>query len=455
MSTRIINIEEQLNDAPVSALQKLVVGLCFLMAMCDGFDTLSIAYVGPVLSEDLGIAPDLLGYVFSSALVGILVGSLIFSVLGDRIGRRIVLIGATVAVGVFALCTALASSGTELLIYRFFTGVGLGATMPNLYALTSDYAPKRHRAIMMTMMFIGWSSGGFLGAFLSNWLIAQYGWTAIFIFGGVTPILLAVLLWYTLPESIGFLAIKPGGAEKAGRLLEKINPNYQWQPDDQFITTDQSTQEDTRPDSSEAPPSPTDLLAKSYRLATTLFWTLFFLNLMTAYSIINWMPTLLVKEGIALSDAIFLSAFSEGGGLIGGILLARAVDRFGPNKGLCVIFIVGACMLISLATVDKIFMLILAISTMIGFSITGGQHNLNALVGIYYPPRIKAMGVGYALAFGRLGAILGPILIGYLFNYGFGLKGVFIAIAMIPLATAILSWFLINHIRQSASSSES
>jgi len=189
-----------IDRAKFGPLQFGVTALCFIIAMLDGFDTQSIAFVAPKIAEDWGLAPSAFGPIFAIGLLGLTVGAFTLSPAADKFGRKTIILISTFIFGLFALLTAFAGSMNELLIYRFITGVGLGAAMPNIIALTSEYGPARLRATLVTVMFCGFPLGSTIGGLISTWLIATWDWHSVFVVGGVLPLLL-------LPVGLVYFAV--------------------------------------------------------------------------------------------------------------------------------------------------------------------------------------------------------------------------------------------------------
>ena len=219
-----VNITSVIDNSRLGAFQWGVFILCGLCLIMDGFDLQAIGYVAPALVRDWKIPSSSMGPVFSAALVGVLIGSLGFSMLADRIGRRAVLIGVTLYFSVLTFLTARTDSVNELLVIRFLGGVGLGGIMPNAMALVGEYTPARSRVTAMMVVSNGFTLGAAFGGPIAAYLIPNYGWPAVFYFGAATPLLIAVLMYFLLPESLQFLALQSRNHEKIARWLKRIDP---------------------------------------------------------------------------------------------------------------------------------------------------------------------------------------------------------------------------------------
>src|SRR5580704_8320553 len=198
-------VEEALENQPFGALQLRVILLCALVQAFDGFDLGTIGMAAPSLSKVWGVAPPLFTTAFVMSSVGILFGALLSGPLGDRFGRKPLLIISVGFIGVFSVLSALAWSIPSITAIRFMTGLGIGGAMPVTVALTSDYSPLKRRGTLIMLMFCGNTVGGFLGGQLVAQILPIFGWQSIFLAGGIPPLLLIPILMAFLPESPRFL----------------------------------------------------------------------------------------------------------------------------------------------------------------------------------------------------------------------------------------------------------
>jgi MFS transporter, AAHS family, 4-hydroxybenzoate transporter len=201
-----INVIETIDAAKLSAYQIAIVALCFLILAADGFDAGAIGYISPSLVAQWGISRAALGPIMSASLIGLGFGALVAGPIGDKVGRKAVLVASVGTFGLFTLLAAQANSVAALTILRLLTGIGLGAAMPNALTLTSEYSPVRARSVSVCIMNCGYGAGLVLGGIVSGWLIPEFGWRIVLAIGGVAPVALAVALIFFLPESIEFLA---------------------------------------------------------------------------------------------------------------------------------------------------------------------------------------------------------------------------------------------------------
>lgn len=384
---------------PISGLQRRVFLFCGLVTMFDGFDVQSISFAAPAISATLDIPKEAFGLLFSTGIVGMLLGLILQGPIADRWGRRPMIILSVAAFGVATLLTAGASSILELAATRLLAGLGLGAALPNAIALTSEYAPARARTRLIVAMNAGLPIGGFLGGLLSAHLIDAFGWRSIFIVGGFGPLLLVPLLWFRLPESLILLAAR-GQLGKTNALLADAG-------------IDEAIFEPMGPRAARFPI--VSLLREGRTRDTLLLWAMFILNMFLFYFLIAWFPTLLSSAGLPVERAILVAAGLNLGSVIGGLLLGWLADRGGTRVALASAFGLASSAFLVLAFAGfSTFLPHMILAGLLGLSIGGAQLVLNAVAVGIYPPEMRATGIGVAGAMGRGGAIAGPIIGGVL-----------------------------------------
>lgn len=168
-----IDITQAIDDGPVSPLLVQTGILCAVIAVLVGLDTSSINVAAPLIARRLGLSQAHLGPIFSAALLGSLLGALRFGSLADRLGRKRMLVVVTLAFGVFTFATATATAASfgTLLLVRFLAGIGLGGAIPCLITLASEYAPRRHRAMVTSLIWTGFPTGVITSSFLNAVLL--------------------------------------------------------------------------------------------------------------------------------------------------------------------------------------------------------------------------------------------------------------------------------------------
>ena len=294
--------------------------------------------------------------------------------------------GSFALVGIATLLAANAHDATELFAWRFLTGIGLGASLPNALALTAEYAPLRRRTTLVALMACGISLGAAASAYIAPAIIEIGGWRAVFGVGGA----LAVLAWlplFALPES---LEKRP-----AGKL------------------------------------SVSELLTPELAPATLLLWLVFFLNLGLLYLLSSWLPTFLEESGLPLATALHESGMFQIGVVLGGFLLAWLMQRWGPYLVLCIGYLLTAVALAALGMGVPGAVLTPLLIAVMGNGVVGGQVALNVLSATLYPTTARATGVGWALGMGRFGGIIAPLAAGQLMAMGIP-TGQLFRLAIVP-----------------------
>jgi AAHS family benzoate transporter-like MFS transporter len=427
-----INANEIIDHAKLKLIHWRVILLSALIIIFDGYDLVIYGVALPKIMQEWQIDTITAGFLGSIALFGMMFGAIIFGSLSDKLERygfsRKKLIALCIALfsGFTVLC-GYADDPQSFAIFRFIAGLGLGGVMPNVIALMTEYAPKKLRATLVSLMFSGYAVGGMCSALLGMWLVPQLGWKIMFILGGV-PLLLLPAIWYLLPESIDYL-VRQNKTEKAFHILKQIDDRMSYQPDLQ-IHLHQENQTNAK--------SPVkELFAENRGPITVLFWTSVFMALVLVYALGNWLPKLMVEAGYDLSTSlIFLFALNIGG-MLGAIFGGYLADRFNLAKVLCSLFASGAIALFLLSYNLPTLFLYLCIAVA-GAASIGGQILLLAYMSQFYSSNIRATGLGMALGVGRLGAILGPILCGWLLSLSLPLTYNFLALA-IPCMIAVMS----------------
>ena len=426
MSTpNTVDVTEAIEQAPFGSLQLLILALCAWIALLDGFDTQAIAYVAPVIAEQWGIPMAGFGPIFGAGLAGLTVGAFVLSPAADRFGRRSVILFSVLLFGIFALITARATTLNELLLYRFLTGLGLGGAMPNIIALTSEYAPKRMRAFLIGVMFCGFPLGSTVGGVVSAPLIGSFGWQSVFVVGGILPLLTLFALFIWLPESIRYLVARGTADERIARLVAKLDPTIPQNTESRYVIHG--------PRAVGFPV--TKLFQEGRAPMTVLLWIAFFMNLLVMYFLVNWMPSLLKASGLPLNVAILSTAVLNAGGVVGALVLGRFVDRLDPYLVLGSAYSASALFIAGIAMGSANLWILMITTFLAGFGVVGAQIGMNALAAGLYPTAIRSTGVGWALGLGRIGSIIGPLAGGVLLGFGWNAQSV-VLIAAIPALLA-------------------
>jgi len=432
-----INVTSVIDESRIGAFQISTFLLCFACLLMDGFDVQSLGYVAPALSAELHISRVQLGPVLSAAPLGVLIGSILCSMLADKIGRRPVLIGTTFFYALLTWLTARAYSLEELRIVRVIGGIGMGAIMPNAMALVGEYSPRRSRVTIMMIVSNGFTAGAALGGFVAAWLLPRFGWRSVFYFGSAVPLVIAVLMIVLLPESLQFLALQGKAlqgkrAEQLGRWLMRIDPTLDARGA-QYVVPDEPKKGGV---------TFIRLLHDGRAAGTLLLWTVNFMNLLNLYFLQGWLTTVVTDAGYPQTTAAVVASMVQWGGTVGAFTLGWFVHKWGfvPVLTTC-----GVLASINIAMIGQSWIPLAMLTTVVfiaGVCVTGGQAAINALAATYYPTELRSTGIGAGLGVGRMGAIIGPTLASMLLGHGWSARDLFLAAAVPPLvaAAAMLAW---------------
>ena len=402
-NSNTINITETIDNSQVRSFQIGVFVLCGLCLIMDGFDVQSWGFVAPSLFTEWGIA-SAAGRVASVTLIGVMIGSLLFSMLADKVGRRPVLIGATLYFSALTLITTRVSNLDQLLLIRFIAGLGLGAIMPNAVALVGEYSPKTSRVTAMLVVSNGFTIGAAVAGFIATYLIPRFGWRSVFYFGGTVPLVIGLLMFVALPESLQFLTLRKRGAGMIGRWLRQVEPSVNIGPDTRFVVNEEKK---------EGVPI-FSLFHEGRATGTLLLWTMQFMNLINLYMLSTWLPTITRGMGLTATAALMVGTMFQTGGAIGSVAIARPIEKWG-FFGVLIACFGGAGIMIALIGRPGLSVAMLFVVVFLaGFGIFSGQAGNNAVAATYYPTMLRSTGVGAALGIGRIGSILGPSVAEYM-----------------------------------------
>lgn len=440
MNTKLnkLDVVELLDNARISKFHINLIVWSFLIMVVDGFDLQAIGYVAPSLIKEWGLNRAAFGTAFSAGLVGMMIGATQGGTLGDRLGRKRTVLVGVVWFGLFTLVTAWVGGLTGLVLLRFLAGIGLGCAVPNAIALNTEYAPKRLRATMVTVMFLGYTIGAALGGAAAALLIPRFGWPSVFIAGGVAPIVVALLCVKYLPESVRFQLLRGNKLEAARRQLQDWFPQARIGAATQLVMV-----EEVRPGYSLG-----HLFKEGRAPFTVLLWICFIANLVTLHFIANWLPTVIESTGVPLQRAVIVTSLFQVGGTLGGIIISRLLDR-GSLVPLVGFFAMAALMIAAIGMFSSSETMLEAIVFGAGLFVVGTQFGLNALAGSSYPTFIRSTGVGWALGIGRIGSIMGPAVGGVLIAMKLPLHQIFLWGAT-PMLIGCVASFMLLRLRKEA-----
>jgi AAHS family 4-hydroxybenzoate transporter-like MFS transporter len=421
--------EHALENQRLGGLQIRVAVICGLIQMCDGYDVGSIGWAVPSLTHAWQIAPPAFAIAFLWSNIGVMVGALCAGPIGDRLGRKPLLLISVALFGLGSLASAVAPSLDFLAGTRFITGAGIAGAFAGTVALTGDYAPQRLRATMIMVMFTGAPVGGFLGGLAVSFLLHEgFGWPIIFIIGGAFPLVLWLITALWLPESPRLLATRANLAPRHQALLQRLE-------------IPPATGESRAIDVARGNPVKM-LFGEAFALQTTLLWIIFFCSLLNLFLFVFWLPEVLHLIGMTPSQAVFATSLYPLGGIAAVLYLGWAIDRFGTRRSLAVHYAAGIVFIALISLFALPYLALLAVVFLAGLTVIGSQTGLNGACGKLYPARMRTSGYGVATGVGRLGGIAAAPLGGFLLARGLPPTYVFLSACLFALIAAMATAFL-------------
>jgi MFS transporter, AAHS family, 4-hydroxybenzoate transporter len=372
--------------------------ICFVVAMIDGYDTLMLSFIAPLISKEWALAPQTFGKIFGATYAGAAVGAAMIGIAADRFGRKTMLLASLLLAGVCTFISAWSSGPTPLMWWRLAAGIGLGGAIPAISALTAEHTSPGRRSVVVARMFLGYPVGALIGGVVTAGIMASIGWRGVLMCGGICALLLV------LPVAL-FVRETPGEAQAASvvhsrhPLAEVVSGGRTW--------------------------------------GTILLCAATCLTLLVSYFLVSWTPTVLTLNGTSPQRAAVIGATLNLGGLTGAWILSSLIANFSPSVTIASSLAVGALVIAFLGqTIAVPGVTVLIVIFTIGLLVIGAQANIPALCVHYYPASVYSTGVGLAMAVGRLGSIVGPLIGGRLMSAQIGWGPLFLMAAVPAMAAA-------------------
>ncbi|CAJ1002136.1 MULTISPECIES: aromatic acid/H+ symport family MFS transporter [Brevibacillus] len=417
------------------AITLLVVVICWFSMLADGYDLGIYGAVLPSLMEykDWSLSPAKAGAIGSYALVGMLVGAICVGTVTDMIGRKKTLAFCVSLFSIMMGFAAMAPSPDMFGLFRFLGGIALGGVIPTASALTIEYSPVERRSLMYAVMYTGYPVGGLLGALLSMYFLQDFGWRFLFWLGAV-PILLVPFILTYLPESISFLLAK-NRREEAEQIAARYNIP---------LDTIGAYQPDQANEGKGKFASVAALFAKQNIRATICFWIAFFMGLLMIYGLSTWLPKMMKEAGYPLGSSLGFLFMLNLSAAVGALLAGRAADRWGSQKIISISYLLAGVSM-ALLSVKSSMPVVYALVGLAGFGTIGTTLIMNAYISKYFSADNRATALGWAIGFGRIGAISGPVLIGLFMSWNMGPSWNFYTFAIAGIIASVMVLFIPKH----------
>jgi MFS transporter, AAHS family, 4-hydroxybenzoate transporter len=416
------NAKMLIDNSSISRLQYATLFVCFVMNMLDGMDVFVISYTAPTIAKAWALSPETLGFVFSAGLLGMTIGALFLAPIADRIGRKKLIFIAAIIMGLCIYFTSLANDVWGLIFFRFVSGLGIGAMLATTATLAAEYTPHKTKDFWVSFVIAGYPVGAVISGLVAARVIPVHGWQYMFQLAGIATLITLPLIYFYVTESIEYyVKAQPENAlAKVNIILEKIGQKQIAELPEKQINTN------IIPVNS--------LLSGHYRKPTFQLWVGLFMAFAALFFMTSWIPKLASNAGLSVKLSIYSGAVFNIGAFFGILIQGYFSTKFGLKKTIGLLFVFTTILMLSFGLfVGTNY--ILVVLGLLGFGIQGGFVGLYAVAARMYPAEFRNTGVGYAMGAGRVGAIVGPLLAGYLIGAGLSMQANFMVFA-VPAALA-------------------
>ncbi len=426
MTARELDLNAALEERKLGRFGFGLVFISALVIFFDGYDMQVIAFATTRMEKLFHVTNGQFGLALGAGLFGTMIGGVVFGMLGDRYGRRPAIIGSTACFSLLTFAMAFANSLTTLIALRFIAGLALGGAIPLLWTLNVEFAPKRLRATVITLIMLGYGFGNAFAGPISTMILPHWDWPGLFVFGGAISLAAVAILLMWLPESLRMLAAREGSQDAVIRTLRRMGVETPTDPEAIRILR-------------EGPPTAgkrgltlSGLFEGRLKLLTPLIWICYFASSIAIYFLTNWGPKLLTGLGFSTTGTGWLSFGNSFCGMTGGLLLMRFTDKHGPIT-ISILPLIGVPLLLIAGLVPTSLTVFLFLSLTLTFFVAGGHYGITSVIAGFYPSHIRASGSGWANAFAKIGSILGPVAGGFILDAHLGARTPYAILAICPL----------------------
>lgn len=420
---------EIIAESPMSRAQIIGVAICMLLNALDGFDILSISFAAPGIASQWRLSDTALGLLLAMELIGMTIGSLTLGPLADKFGRRTIILICLSAMTVGMLSAAIALNLVALVIARIITGLGIGGMLASLNAMSAEYSNAKNRTFCISMMAVGYPTGAMVGGFFASFLLGHFDWRSVFWFGGAITALMIPIVFLFLPESIEFLQRKrpPNALVKINRILTRFG--HETVSSLPAINTSNNF-------------SQRSVLSSGILSALVLLAIGYFAHMSAFYFMVKWIPKIVFGLGFTAATAGSVLVWANAGGAIGSIAFGFLSRRYDVKTTMLIFIALSALALAGFGQGGANIAVLSLTSAIAGFFIIGTVVGIYGFLVQVFPTEIRAGCTGIVIGFGRGGAVLGPIIGGFLFDRGMALSIVAPLVAIGPVLAALSFYFV-------------
>jgi benzoate transport len=421
---------EVMDHSKMTWLQITVVAITIGLNALDGFDVLAISFASPGIAGEWGVDQAALGIVLSMELIGMSLGSFLLGGIADKVGRRPAILFCLLVMTLGMFMVTATGGVFALSFWRIVTGLGIGGMLPAINAMVAEFSNARRRHLCISLMAIGYPVGGALGGAVASRLLASYDWRSVFYFGtSVTAFFIPLVLIF-VPESVHWLSRK-----QPAKAIEKINGIFK-RLGHAAIDALPAVSPDVRRKSIG------DIFSPGLLPTTLIVASAYFLNIVTFYFIMKWVPKILVDMGFAESAASGVLVWANAGGAVGGAVFGLFTLRFSLKKLAIGSLALAAVFVAIFGRTPADLTVMSTLCAIAGFFLNAGVISLIAVAAQAFPTHARAFGTGFMIGLGRGGATLAPIMAGFLLKFGMQLPAVAMIMAFGSLLAAIVLMFL-------------
>ena len=431
-----------IDDGPWTGFQKIIFMLVALTIISDGFDAQIIGFSIPAISEQWQVSRAAFASVIGAGVIGMMMGSTLVSLVIDRVGRRLTIIGAVMLYALATLATSGAQNLTSLSALRFIAGLGIGAAIPTASTIAAEFTPLRHRTAAIVVAILCVPLGGALAGLVARFAIPTIGWQGLFLIGGALPLAISLALFRILPESPSWLELKPGRRDELIRLLCRLGARV---ASDELASPKADQTLSTRQALS-------TIFGRGLARSTVSLWVMCLLTMLTVYSTFNWLPAVLTGSGVQPARAMDLLTAYNIGGVVGTLLCALAIMRFGSARTLISMAALAGLSAYAASYIDPTVhtSAMIAVFAVNGSCVNGIQAAIYALCAHSYTTSIRGFGTSLVLGVGRLGA-MGSAIVGTVFVGASGLHGFLLFSSVTMFGATIMLLIFDRHIAPAGS----
>lgn len=426
------NIREKIDNGPVSVPQIVIILIGFILNCVDGIDVVAISVAAPAITQSWGINSVQMGYILSAALFGMTLGALILAPLGDVYGRRKIVLIATFITGLSMIATGFVDHSLPAIIsLRAISGIGIGAIFATAATFGSEFTPEKYKNMAVTMIISGYPFGAMIVGPIATLVIPSQGWEMLFIYAGFATLLICVLAYALLPESVQYIENSDLPPDEKLFAINKVLQQINHAPIDRLEPmADSLGNQKVRVGK---------LLSPDLKMTTLKLWVIFFMGFLTIYFLLTWVPLMFVNSGYSMTEGIFALTLNNLGAMAGTFTIGFLGTKYRLSVPIGIYFFATAVFMIYVmfAKPSEITVLYILIF-IIGTFVNGAFSAMYAAAARLYQTAVRSTGVGWCAGLGRIGAILAPIFAGYLIILNFGMYALFAVFAIPVLIAALL-----------------